>query len=650
MNTSQNTLIAPAQALQNSDRMLKLLIQWREAGWLRAIDVALARLLADTLEDAPSLALLAAALCSHQVGRGHVCLDLAALMDDPSAVLGMPNDNHHDDEGVCRPEALVQALTLGQWQQALQYPPLLSLGAPLICRVQRVYLRRYDHAEALLAEHLLKRLAPLEGVDAALLTDTAARLFSAQDEDLGKADQMRACVTAAQSRFCLITGGPGTGKTSTVLKLLALLLSVHAQQHPEDSLPRIRLCAPSGKAAARLTDSLAQRLDELDLGQIQDPERIKAAIPLQVDTLHRLLGRRLGKRQPHYNAERQLPVEILIVDEASMVDLEMMADLLQALPAQARLVLLGDKDQLASVEAGAVLAELYESQRPTLCERVVTLRHSYRFTADSGISLLANAVNQGDAPAVEEIFQQDREDLDRQRLDTLHDQYFSQQLCSIVPSGGYGAYLLQLKKQRPAPNSADSEYQRWAKEVLQTHQQFQILAAVRQGTRGVEGLNRHIAELLYVASFIDAKEGWYEGRPILVTRNDHVLGVMNGDIGVVLMVPEKDTDELRLRVAFLRPELEGGVLWVSPARLQSVESVYALTVHKAQGSEFAHTMLVLPEHPSPVLTRELVYTGITRASQRLSLVEPGSSEVLQSALKRRVARASGLAHRLDQQP
>ena len=648
MNTSQNTLIAPEQALQNSDQMLRLLTQWREAGWLRAIDVAFARLLADTLEDAPPLVLLAAALCSYQVGRGHVCLDLSALADDPSAVLAMPNDGHVADESVCRPEVLVQTLTLAQWQQALQCPTLLSTGAPLVCRGQRVYLRRYDRAEALLAEHLLKRLEPLDGIDMALLSDTAERLFSGQDNDLGKADQMRACVTAAQSHFCLITGGPGTGKTSTVLKLLALLLSVHAQQYPEDSLPRIRLCAPSGKAAARLTDSLAQRLGELDLGQIEDSERIKAAIPLQVDTLHRLLGRRIGKRQPHYHAERQLPVDILVVDEASMVDLEMMADLLEALPPQARLVLLGDKDQLASVEAGAVLAELYESHRPALRERVVTLRHSYRFAADSGINSLANAVNQGDAPAVQRILQQALEDIDRQRLDTLHDQDFSHQLCSIVPSGGYGAYLHQLKKHRPAPGSSASDYQHWAKEVLRTHQQFQILAAVRRGTRGVEGLNRHIAELLYLASFIDAKEGWYEGRPILVTQNDHVLGVMNGDIGVTLMVPEGDLDQPQLRVAFMRPELEGGILWVSPARLQSVESVYALTVHKAQGSEFAHAMLILPESPSPVLTRELVYTAITRASKRLSLVEPANPEVLQSALRRRVARASGLAHRLDE--
>ena len=650
MNRLENAVIAPEQALQKPGQMLRLLSQWRESGWLRAIDVALARLLADTLEDAPPLTLLAAALCSHQVGRGHVCLDLAALADDPAAILAMSGDSSSPDDGVCRPEALVQGLTLVQWQQALQHPSLLLPGAPLVCRGQRVYLHRYDHAEGVLAEHLLRRLAPLEGVDTALLSDTAERLFSGQDNDPGKADQMRACITAAQSHFCLITGGPGTGKTSAVLKLLALLLSVHAQQHGDATLPRIRLCAPSGKAAARLTDSLAQRLGELDLGRIQDPERIKAAIPLQVDTLHRLLGRRIGKRQPHYHAERQLPVDILVVDEASMVDLEMMADLLEALPAQARLVLLGDKDQLASVEAGAVLAELYESQRPDLRERVVILRHSYRFEADSGISRLADAVNQGDASSVQRILQQGLDDLDRQRLDTLHDLDFAQQLCGIVPASGYGAYLYRLREGRPAPGSAPADYQHWAKEVLQTHQQFQILAAVRQGTRGVEGLNRHIAELLYVASFIDAKEGWYEGRPVLVTRNDHVLGVMNGDIGIALSVPEDGTDEPKLRVAFLRPELKGGILWVSPARLQSVESVYALTVHKSQGSEFAHAMLILPERPSPVLTRELVYTGITRASKRLSLVEPANPEILHSALQRRVARASGLAHRLDQQP
>ena len=516
--------------------------------------------------------------------------------------------------------------------------------------------------------------------------------------------QKLACALAARSAFSIITGGPGTGKTTTVVRLLALLQAL-AFAEPGNARAvrplRIRLAAPTGKAAARLTESIAGAvagaIDNLAQAGYAHTQAVHAAIPVTVTTLHRLLGSRPDTRRLRHHADNPLALDVLVIDEASMVDLEMMAAVLAALPSAARLILLGDKDQLASVEAGAVLGELCRHARgghyhpdtrdwletatgetidPTLIDPVgapldqaiVMLRHSYRFGTDSGIGRLAEAVNAGDRPAVLDLWTRRRADLALIVLADAEDRAFRSLVIdggvaaqdpsraepphagadvaaaddTIPAQCGYRHYLETLQHGRPDPDADASAFDDWARAVLRAHGQFQVLCALRRGPWGVEGLNHRIAQLLREADLIPASTGWYLGRPVLVTRNDYGLGLMNGDIGITLARPGGAGDQWPLRVAFPAGDGHDGIKWVLPSRLQAVETVYALTVHKSQGSEFTRAALVMPETMSPVLTRELLYTGITRARAHLTLVCPGDDKTLALAIDRRVLRASGL--------
>ncbi|MGE4339353.1 MAG: exodeoxyribonuclease V subunit alpha, partial [Pigmentiphaga sp.] len=501
----------------------------------------------------------------------------------------------------------------------------------------------------------------------------------------GEPDWQRlASALVGRGAFGVITGGPGTGKTTTVVTLLALLQALALAPGGRARPLQIRLAAPTGKAAARLHQSIAQAVSRLPL-QATDPldAAILSAIPVQVATLHRLLGSRPDTRRFRHHAGHPLPVDVLVIDEASMVDLERMAAVLDALPAGARLILLGDKDQLASVEAGAVLGELCrraeqghylpataawldevcgeapgsqwqdEAGRP-LDQAVVQLRVSHRFSADSGIGQLARAVNAGDAAGSRAILAEARDDLAVVPLPReLDDRHWPALLLHGRPAArlepddsgaadGYRRYLALMRTMQPQPVASDSAWDAWANAVLRAHTGFQVLCAVRRGPWGVEGLNARIAEVLHRHGDIAATQGWYPGRPVLVTRNDYGLGLMNGDIGVTLSRFDPATAQWRLRVAFPAPDGSGAVRWVLPSRLSHLETVYALTVHKSQGSEFEHAVLVLPESPTPILTRELVYTGITRARLRLTLVPPAQPAVWDDAVHRRVQRAGGL--------
>ena len=368
-----------------------------------------------------------------------------------------------------------------------------------------------------------------------------------------------------------------------------------------------------------------------------------------------------------------------------MVDLEMMAAVLDALPPGARLILLGDKDQLASVEAGAVLGELCERARDghyteatcawleaatgeridaamrdargtPLDQAVAMLRESHRFAADSGIGALADLVNAGDAVGVAKIWARGYADLGRVTCPGDDDA----PLRALIVDGGavdrdasserhgYRHYLETMRALRPEPGASPEALAHWADAVLKAHGRFQLLCALRRGPWGVEGLNRRVARLLHEENLIDPRGDWYAGRPVLVTHNDYELGLMNGDIGIALALPVRDGEPPVLRVAFPAADGSGGVKWVSPSRLQGVETVFALTVHKSQGSEFTHAALVLPNTYSPVLTRELVYTGITRARAFFTLVVPQGRSVLDRAVLAKVQRASGLMAGLAQ--
>ncbi|NMG32226.1 exodeoxyribonuclease V subunit alpha [Aromatoleum evansii] len=672
-----------------------LLRRWAERGWLRPLDRVFAGFLRDEAPDADPLLLLAAALASHQLGRGHVCLDLAATLADPRFALSLPPEGDDDTDLPPLPDEVLTGVTLERWRAAMAHPLLVAGGAgttPLVLVGSRLYLRRYWQYECDVRAGIDARLAaPPADLDPAAFRQALDALFPPRAG--GAVDwQKLACALVARSAFGIVTGGPGTGKTTTVVRLLALLQSL-ALAGPQGRPLRIRLAAPTGKAAARLNESIAGAVAQLDLERLPGGEAVRAAIPVAVGTLHRLLGSRPDTRHFRHDARNPLALDVLVVDEASMVDLEMMAAVLAALPARARLVLLGDKDQLASVEAGAVLGELcararegyytpatrdwladvtgarlddalVDPQGEPLDQAVAMLRVSHRFTADSGIGRLAEAVNAGDRAAMHAVLNgsgaQRCVDLARLRLagdadlralaiDGGAENFPGGGLLAgkdaPPPPAGFGHYLQVMHDGRPGLTAGQDDFERWARAVLAAQGRFQLLCALRRGPWGVAGLNERVARMLHAAGLIEADHGWYPGRPVLVTRNDYGLGLMNGDLGVTLELPRPAPNgdlQWGLRVAFPAGDGSDGVRWVLPSRLQAVETVFAMTVHKSQGSEFTHAALVLPEALNPVLTRELVYTGITRARRWLTLATAGSDRVLDEAVDRRVLRASGL--------
>lgn len=771
--------------------MLALLARWQQQGWLRRIDLEFARFLAgqagtgtaradmalqhgDTAATATTVAaveaveavgaaagpdtaetveitgtvaaavaaeaadaalgqvLLAAALCSWQLGRGHACLDLVALHADAAEVLSLPAEVGQ----------VGGAMRLGDWQRACAaWPGLVhrdgpeggapssSAGVcPLVLQGPRLYLHRYWRYEQQVKAAIQARLCLPglgDGMDAGaqtrlmpVLTAGLGVLFPPAGGQPARADwQKMACALVARHRFGLITGGPGTGKTTTVVRLLALLQML--AKEAQGCFLQIGLAAPTGKAAARLNSSISGAIEKLSLAGLPGGEAIRQAIPSTVLTLHRLLRSRRGTRHFRHDARHPLPLDVLVIDEASMVDLDMMAAVVQALPADARLVLLGDKDQLASVEAGAILGELcaqaqeghywpetaawvtqvtgeridaglQDADGRLLDQGIAMLRHSHRFRADSGIGRLAAHVNAGEAEAVRGLWQQPGAQADIRRIivadearrglrqlviagwgqvvsparawpdasrrgnpdtaggaddavDTSRSAETADQDHGAGAAMGYAHYLQVLLRARPevsgleAP-AMDAALDAWAQQVLAAHGRFQLLAALRQGPWGVEQLNRQMAQWLQQQGLIESSEGWYEGRPVMVTQNDYELQLMNGDVGIALMRPG-----LGLRVAFAGEPGAAPIRWVLPSRLQAVETVFAMTVHKAQGSEFDHAALAVPAELSPVLTRELVYTAITRARRFFTLCGPGSLEaVFEAAIRRRVLRASGL--------
>lgn len=716
--------------LANTGELFRLLDHWVELGWLRSLDAALVRFLDRETQEAgqpaSSLLLLASALASHQLGRGHVCLDLESTRQEGlDATLSLPPEDRLVRDHALLPSELLANVELTAWQEVLNHPLLVADGAdleapantPLVRDGLRLYLRRYWQYEQTIYQQLIRRMdqagamADVESPPAKALARALSALFPilASSSESDPDWQRIACANAARHGFSIITGGPGTGKTTTVVKLLAVLQSVALDAGDQPRALRIRLAAPTGKAAARLNESIAGTVAGLDLSALPEADQCRRAIPTEVTTLHRLLGSIPGSRRFRHDRDNPLVVDVLVIDEASMVDIEMMARVLEALPVGARLILLGDKDQLASVDAGAVLGELCQRAiaghytgataqwleavsgaaipadlldnlgRP-LDQVITLLRTSYRFDAASGIGQLAASVNQPTgaaetaASAVRTVFSEGYRDIVQVRVDRQNPapgisrhavQGGAEQFPGggtgrvvgsneIAPPVGYGFYLRHMGLARPAATAPLASFDDWARTTLAAYGQFQLLCALRRGPFGVEGLNDTIANALKRAKLINATEGWYPGRPVLVTRNDYSLGLMNGDIGITLQLPARqwvngreviEPDRQILRVAFPAGDGSGGIRWVLPSRLQGVETVYAMTVHKSQGSEFAHTCLVMPDKLNPVLTRELVYTGITRARHWFSLLLPDNN-VFDQAVARQVTRTSGLGRLL----
>ncbi|MGE8153061.1 exodeoxyribonuclease V subunit alpha [Pseudomonas vancouverensis] len=665
--------------LSRADDLLLLLTRWVERGWLRALDKAFVAFLRELAPDDDPLVLLAAALTSHQLGHGHVCLDLFETLKEPDFALSLPPEGDPQMGAMLLPSQLLATLDGAHWCKVLTSSSLVALAAdsreavqdrPLVLSGKRLYLRRYWTYERRIDLSLRERLTTHESTPNDLPERLTGLFGPARPAEVVDWQKL-ACALATRGAFSIITGGPGTGKTTTVVRLLALLQAPAV----EAGKPlRIRLAAPTGKAAARLTESISQQVRTLKVA-----EGIREKIPSDVTTVHRLLGSRPGTRHFRHHAGNRLPLDVLVVDEASMIDLEMMANLLDALPPHARLVLLGDKDQLASVEAGAVLGDLCrdaesgwyspqtrqwleavsgeslassglqedEQGAHPLAQQVVMLRHSRRFGEGSGIGQLARWVNQQQPDEARKLLSaRSHDDVFVLALKGEQDRALERLLLDGHGEGpqGYRHYLGVLRNQRPPLDTPheDSRWVEWARQVLHAFDAFQLLCAVRKGAWGVEGLNQRVTGALLRARLIDSDQQWYEGRPVLMTRNDYGLGLMNGDIGIALKLPESgETGKQVLRVAFPRNDGQGGVRFVLPSRLNDVETVYAMTVHKSQGSEFAHTALILPDALNPVLTKELIYTGITRAKDWFTLIEsrPG---VFEEAVKRRVKRLSGL--------
>ncbi|MES4614413.1 MAG: exodeoxyribonuclease V subunit alpha [Ewingella sp.] len=617
-------------------------------GALRSLDVQFARMIAGgTQAETEYAALMLAAAClSSEAGSGHVCLHLDQLSPDSLFDSRYPQLAIELWKTAGEPDT-------EQWLTLLNRHAAVSDGSqptPMVLQENRLYLQRMWQSEGEVADFFSaeKRL------DASLispLTVDETRLKTILDDLFGHSDsaeidwQKVAAAVAATRRISIISGGPGTGKTTTVAKLLAALVQLYPQQKL-----RIQLAAPTGKAAARLTDSLGQASLRLPLSEAE-----RAAFPAEASTLHRLLGAQPGSQRMRYHRGNPLHLDVLVVDEASMVDLPMMARLIEALPAQARVIFLGDRDQLASVEAGAVLGDIcrfaeqgYSAERATqlsyltgcpvaptevanaasVRDSLCLLRRSYRFDSASGIGQLAKAVNAGESAAASAVLAQGLPDVTGYPLNETED--FQPLLDACL--AGYLPYL-QGVRHSASPDS-----------ILQDFGRFQVLCALREGPFGVKGLNERIEQLLNRKGLIRRPAvlagKWYAGRPVMISRNDSALGLFNGDIGIALQ-----SESGELRVYFQLPG--GEVKSVQPSRLPAHETAYAMTVHKSQGSEFDHTLLVLPNHFLPVLTRELVYTAITRAKKQLSLY--ASEKVFNIATRTRTRRRSGLAERLSEQ-
>lgn len=465
--------------------------------------------------------------------------------------------------------------------------------SPLILENGRLYFYRYWCYEKRLAERVLKLveqanvLPNLEGL--------LARYFP---ESTDTVDWQRVAVSRAVGQsFSIITGGPGTGKTTTVVKLLALIVELSAQEL------NIALVAPTGKAAMRLQEAIVQNKQRLPCDQ-----EIEQRIPETVTTIHRLLGTRPPSPYFIHDADNPLPYDLIVVDEASMVDLALMTKLVDALHTNAGIILLGDKDQLASVESGAVLADMTLA----LPEHAHELKTAYRFNND--IRALADAVNQQDSQFAWHLL------MDQQQVNTC---VLDKDLINYIVD--------QLQEYWHLVNSGAE-----VKELFRCFSRFQVLCVNRNGANSVSDINVRI-EKQFLESF---NEQWYVGRPIMIARNHAGMQLYNGDIGICLANPEQDN---RLMVYFERPD--GSVKKFLPSRLPSCETVFAMTIHKSQGSEFNEVLIVLPDRMNPILTKELVYTGITRAREYVKIVT--SKEIFEKTLQQKVFRMGGLAQRLQ---
>ena len=600
---------------------MSVLARLQQIGALRAIDVEFARLLLRLDGRNDESFALAAAAASQAIAQGHSCLPLSALGD----VLGAGSS---EPLHIALPEPVALAATLAASSLVSRADD--PRATPLVFDgMDRLWLRRYFDYERRVAAGLLDRSRSLRRFEdmTALRARLMRRFAPAHEIDW----QAIAVALGLRARLAIISGGPGTGKTTSVLWLLvALLEAAEAQGEP---LPRIRLAAPTGKAAARLGESIRERK-----AGIACSDAVRAAISEDAATIHRLLGYR-----PHagFRHDRDNPVvaDVVVVDEASMIDLPLMAHLLDGLADHTALVLLGDVDQLASVEAGHVLASIGargpdvnrysprvaddlaaitgfdvvrgEASHLALADAFVELQHSHRFGADSGIGTLARAIRDGDAEAALAVLRGGAADIEWRRGDR--------------------AELGRSLREHWIATCRDIGAAESVHEALARATRMRILTALRESAFGSIAISRAIEEAL------GGGAAWYHGRLVMVTANDYRRGLFNGDIGIAWRTP---TDELEVWF----PGADGALRAFAPYTLPAHESAFAITVHKSQGSEFDTVAVVLPDAPNRVLGRELLYTAVTRA--RTHVAVHGGEAIVRAAIAHRLERWSGLPDRL----
>ncbi len=612
-----------------------LLHEFNRAGVLTASDVHVARRLARLGAVADDRVSLAAALAARAPRLGHVCVDLATVRATADADTDTPDDL----DQLPWPDPVA-------WLAALGESPLVGDDRPLHLVGSTLYLDRLWTDELQVAKDLGERAAtPAVGVDPTLLSAGLARLFDGSEvPDL----QRMAAAVAVLRPVSVVAGGPGTGKTTTVARVLALLdeQASAAGRRP----PLIALAAPTGKAAARLEEAVRAGAGTMAVDDAVK-ERLGALTGL---TLHRLLGFNPGNRTRfRHNRLNRLPHDVVVVDETSMVSLSMMARLVEAVRPEARLILVGDPEQLASVEAGAVLGDIVgpaslgicmgESAREALGavtgqplppnaaepapvgDGIVVLRRVHRY--GGAIAELAEAIQRGDADAVLAVLGRSETNVEWIPVDAAQ---------PAALEALRGVRRLAVEEGRAVIDAARAGE---AHEAIEALGRFRLLCAHRRGPEGVTAWMQHVENWLRadVEGFGFATGAdWYVGRPLIVTENDYGLQLFNGDTGVVVAAGDD-----RLVAAFERGDT---IAQVSPTRLAAVDTVYAMTVHKSQGSQFHTVAFLLPSAGSRLLTRELLYTAVTRAQERLILV--GTEEPIRAAVQRPITRASGLRRSL----
>jgi exodeoxyribonuclease V alpha subunit len=619
----------------NKDNITNLI----EIGYLSEIDIHFGKFIAGLDKNDNPDVFLAAALVSRATGDGDGYLDLNSIARKPILLDVAVKERHKSPK-------------LSEWLKTLSQSRVVGRPGefrPLILdEKNRLYLYRYWDYENRLSRTIKSRIKDdIQGIDNSILKDSLNRLFPKNGTDEFNWHKV-AAVIAAFKKFCVITGGPGTGKTFTTAKILALLI----EQSRKDKL-HILLAAPTGKAAARIGESIKVAKKTLSCS-----DDIIDAIPSEAYTIHRMLKTIPGSPYFYHNAENPLTADIVVVDEVSMVDLALMSKLLSAVKNDARIILIGDRDQLASVEAGFVMADICDRgnvhlfseyfkkkfERLTQCKMelsnkklknipglydcMVVLKKSYRFADNSEIGECSRAVNNGKFDETFSILKSNSDQIDWKKISG------PKNLSMALPKeviNGYSDYL----------NCRDPH------KALELFNRFRILCAVKFGELGVIEINKLTEDILNRNGFIDLDNlstyPWYRGRPVLITRNDYNLELFNGDIGITMTEPDSKNKDLYVYFS----GVSGKPRRFLPHRLPEHETAYAMTVHKSQGSEFETVLLILPNQDYLVLTRELLYTGITRAKNHISIW--GEKEIIKTTILRKINRNSGLKDALWEQ-